>query len=112
MSTLAQPLDIASYLVSSLHLVCNGTVEIPLNFAWALDVKGVIDQRGQIPGKVPANRVTRRVKVSAPGLNRRRNKKQPEEHRERRQSNDTPRNQIDLLRQLCFLSLVKQLSTR
>ena len=105
---MAKPLNIPPYSLVRLHLVCNGAVEILLDLARTLDVKRVIDQRVQIVGKVPANRVTRRVSVSAPGLNRRRNEKQPEEHDDRRQSNGAPRNQIGLLRQFGYLSLVKR----
>ncbi len=103
---MAKPLNIPPYSLVRLHLVCNGTVEILLDLARTLDVKRVIDQRILVVGKVPANRVTRRVSVSAPGLNRRRNKKQPKEHGDRRQSNDTPDNQIGLLRQFGPLHLI------
>ena len=105
---MAQPLDITPHLLSSLHLVRDGTVKIPLNLAWALDVKRVIDQRVLNTRKVPPDSMARRILIAHSCIEFWGNKKQPEEHRERRQSNDTPCNQIDLLRQLCFLSLVKQ----
>ena len=110
-SLMAQPLDITPHLLSSLHLVRDGTVKIPLNLAWALDVKRVIDQRVLNTRKVPPDSMARRILIAHSCIEFWGNKKQPEEHRDRRQSNDTPRNQIGLLRQLCFLSLVEELAS-
>ena len=107
---MAKPLDVSSYFGVGFYFILSGggIIDVPLDFAWVLNVKRVIEQWIYVTNKIPPDWMARRILISPSRRNCWRNEKQPEEHGDRRQSNDTPRNQIGLLRQLCFLSLVAE----
>ena len=109
---MAKPLNVSSYLWVGFYFILSGggIIDVPLDFAWVLNVKRVIEQWIYVTGEIPADWMARRILIFPSRRNCWRNEKQPKEHGKRRQSNDAPRNQIGLLRQFGFLSLVKRAS--
>ena len=107
---MAKPLDVSSYFWVGFYFILSGggIIDVPLDFAWVLDVKRIIEQWIYVANEVPPDWMARRILISPSRCNCWRNKKQPKERRKRRQSNDAPRNQIGLLRQFGYLSLVKR----
>ena len=107
---MAKPLNVSSYLWVGFYFILSrgGIIDVPLDFAWVLDVKRVIDQRIYVTREIPADRMARRILIFPSRRNCWRNEEQPKEHGECCQSNDAPRNQIGFLRQFGFLSLVKR----
>ena len=107
---MAKPLNVSSYLWVGFYFILSGggIIDVPLDFAWVLNVKRVIEQWIYVTGEIPADWMARRILIFPSRRNCWRNEKQPKEHGKRRQSNDAPRNQIGLLRQFGFLSLVKR----
>ena len=109
---MAKPLNVSSYLWVGFYFILSGggIIDVPLDFAWVLNVKRVIEQWIYVTGEIPADWMARRILIFPSRCNCWRNEKQPEEHGDRCQSNDAPRNQIGFLRQFGFLSLVKRTS--